>query len=215
MNAVQCRAFSIEPSFPCRTFQYIRKPTTFNHVISMKHAALLFLFIISTFEISASAATVRVAAIQCYSKMGETSQNTMQLIPLIRQAAAGGAKIIVTPECAVQGYMYPPDWTTWTAQSSSITGSTRRGPPGDGAWCSEGKRPIQVVDTPYGRLGLMICFDFHVLPPKLVEHRAGIVLYSVGWYGPNTKDWFSNKFSEIVVMPSGFNVVAANWSGRA
>jgi hypothetical protein len=37
--------------------------------------------------------------------------------------------------------------------------------------------------------GLMICFDFHTLPPLLAKQEADIVLYSVGWYGPNEKNW--------------------------
>jgi hypothetical protein len=51
--------------------------------------------------------TVRVAAIQCPSRMGAVSENTSNLTALVRQAAGQGAKIVVTPECAVHGYMDP------------------------------------------------------------------------------------------------------------
>ena len=216
------------------------------------------------------ARTVRVAAIQCGSIMGDTEGNVDNLVALIRQAARGGAKIVVTPECAVQGYLHAPSWTSWTSETNKEFSVSRvaeavPGPstelfsalakelhlflcigmiegaggrffnaqvlfapdggliahhrkkalwtPGDSLWCSEGTLPVQVVDSPYGRLGLMICYDFHRLPEKLAEQKADIVLYSVGWYGPNEKSWFSKQFPQKAVVPYGFSVVAANWSG--
>jgi len=215
-------------------------------------------------------ATVRVAAVQCRSPMGRTAQNVSNLVDLVRQAAQGGAKIVVTPECAVTGYLDPVAWTSWTTDTNSVwwagrVAQTVPGPatetfsaltrelriylciglmeraggkffnaqvllapdgaiaahhrkknlwtPGDSAWCTAGDRPVQVADTPYGRLGLMVCYDFHVLPPQLAKENADIVLYSVGWYGPNEKEWFGNEFPRKVVAPHGFSVVAANWSG--
>jgi predicted amidohydrolase len=220
---------------------------------------------------AADRATVRVAALQCYAEMGRTAANTSNLVVLIRRAAKDGAKIVVTPECAVQGYMHPPSWTSWTtatngaryvgnvaepvpgpsiaifsalakeldvylgiglverdgnkffnaqvliAPDGGIVAHHRKKAlwtPGDSAWCSQGDLPIQVVDTRYGRVGLMICYDFHVVPPQLAKQRADIVLYSVGWYGPNEKQWFETQFPQQAVIPFGFSVVSANWAGR-
>ncbi len=84
--------------------------------------------------------------------------------------------------------------------------------PGDGTWCTPGEREIQVVKTEYGRLGLMICFDFHTLPPLLAKKGADIVLYSVGWFGPNEENWFGKLLPAKAVIPYGFDLVAANWS---
>ena len=86
-------------------------------------------------------------------------------------------------------------------------------PPGDSGWCTPGDLPIQVVKTEYGNIGLMICYDFHALPPLLAKRGADIVLYSVGWYGPNEADWFGRAFPAKAVVPYGFDVVVANWSG--
>jgi predicted amidohydrolase len=220
----------------------------------------------------ASFPTVRVAAIQCPAEMGATEENIARLMRLVRQAADGGARIIVTPECAVQGYMHPETMASWTVGAphddhlpvqpvaEPIPGPvTARfaplakelgvylclgmvelapggrfhnaqvlfGPdgeilahhrkrmlwtPGDGQWCDKGDHPVQVVDSPYGRLGLMICFDFHALPKLLAEQQADIVLYSVGWYGPNEASWFGEIFPRNTVVPNRIHVVAANWS---
>lgn len=220
---------------------------------------------------SPTGTTVRVAAIQCASVMGATEANVTRLIGLVREAGRMGARVVVTPECAVQGYLYPPTWTGWSSAPDSGERSVRRvaeavpGPstarfaalsrehglyicvgmiesdrgrffnsqvllapdgsivahhrkkalwtPGDSAWCTEGDRPVQVVDTPFGRLGLMICFDIHVLPERLSRERADIVLYSVGWYGPNEDAWFRTQVPRRFVTPNGFHLVAANWTG--
>ena len=87
-------------------------------------------------------------------------------------------------------------------------------PPGDAGWASEGSGQPQVVATPYGRLGLMICYDVHVMPRRL-KGKADIVLYSVGWYGPNTEDWFHERFPLEYVKPNAFAVIAANWSAES
>jgi len=223
-------------------------------------------------ESEAPPQTVRVAAVQCYSRMGQTEYNRELLMGLIREAAEDGAKIVVLPEAAVHGYMDPGRWTIWTGDVESrdeqrlYVGSVAEpvpGPsteyfaklaaelgiyltipliekaedvfyntvlladpsgeivahhrkqnlwsPGDGPWASDGELPLQVVETPYGKVGLMICYDVHKLARPLGEADADIVLYSVGWYGP-TKAWFGGIFPRNYVVPNGFNVVAANWS---
>ncbi|MDT8391431.1 MAG: carbon-nitrogen hydrolase family protein [Lentisphaeria bacterium] len=214
--------------------------------------------------------TVRVAAAQCPSAMGETAKNLARIGLLTEQAAKKGVKILVFPECAVQGYMEPSRWRSWSKHTAEdavktvaeavpgpstkyLAGLARKHTlylcvgiievaegqyynaqvlfapdgtiaahhrkkslwtPGDGEWCAPGDRPIQVVDTEYGRLGLMICYDFHTLPPLLAKEKADIILYSVGWYGPNEKNWFSNVFPRKAVIPYGFDIVVANWSGQ-
>ena len=215
------------------------------------------------------AETVRVAAIQCASVMGKTEENVRNITNLVRQAASQGAKIVVMPECAVQGYLDPTTWSSWSRSDDNeravrsaaepVPGPTTRlfsrladdlniyiclglieaasnrffnaqvllapdgaivahhrkkslWTPGDSSWCTAGDLPVQVVDTEFGRLGLMICFDFHALPPLLAKREADIVLYSVGWYGPNEANWFGKIFPAKAVIPYGFDVVAANWS---
>ena len=222
--------------------------------------------------VESATGTVRVAAIQCPSVMGKTQDNVRNLTNLVRQAAARGARIVVLPECAVQGYLDPTDWTAWSLSDSAAMAVSKvaepvPGPsttlfarlagelniylcvglieaasngffnaqvllsptgtivahhrkqalwtPGDSTWCTPGDLPVQVVKTEFGNLGLMICFDFHALPPLLAKKGADIVLYSVGWYGPNEADWFGRVFPAKAVIPYGFHVIAANWSSRS
>lgn len=86
-------------------------------------------------------------------------------------------------------------------------------PPGDALWVSEGDLPVQVVDTEFGRIGLMICYDVHVLPKQLAQKHADLVLYSIGWFGPNADTWFRNTFTARFVKLNGFAVIGANWTG--
>jgi len=52
-----------------------------------------------------SPATVKVAAIQCSSEMGEPDVNRAKLAGLVEQAAKNGAKIVVLPEASITGYL--------------------------------------------------------------------------------------------------------------
>jgi predicted amidohydrolase len=217
--------------------------------------------------------TVRVAAIQCFSEMGNTYVNLRKITRFVRLAAKKGAKIVVTPECAVQGYCYPPTWKMWvdgpgskeentlsinafaeTVDGKSIQTLARLADElniylcvgfaerangkfynaqvllspdgktighhrkkdlwmqGDG-WCTEGDLPIQAIKTEYGVLGMMICFDFHSVTQLLDKAGADIILYSVGWYGPNEKNWFTFRFPRDFVVPYKHHIVLSNWCG--
>lgn len=58
-------------------------------------------------------AMVKVAAIQCSSDLGTVAKNREKLTELVREAAAGGAKIIVLPETAITGYVAQDLRTNW------------------------------------------------------------------------------------------------------
>jgi predicted amidohydrolase len=60
--------------------------------------------------------TVKVAAVQCSSDLGDVARNRRKLTALVRQAAAEGAKIIVLPEAAVTGYLSQDLRTNWHVQ---------------------------------------------------------------------------------------------------
>lgn len=216
--------------------------------------------------------SVKVAAIQAATKIGKINYNRKLLVKLISKAAKQGAKIIVLPECSLQGYMdinrdivwaedavaadselpiekgaitidsplikyfstlskklriylclafaekaakkYYNSQVLFNPQGKIIAHHRKKNlwSPGDGRWVTEGNKEVQVVDSEYGRLGLMICFDLHLLPPELAKKKTDIVLYSVGWYGPNESDWFQTRFPRDYIKPYHFSVILANWS---
>src|SRR2546423_1698675 len=67
----------------------------------------------ATAPISERPATVKVAAIQCSSVLGDVEGNRNKLTALVTEAAAAGAKIIVLPEAAVTGYLSQDLKTNW------------------------------------------------------------------------------------------------------
>jgi predicted amidohydrolase len=59
------------------------------------------------------ARTVKVAAVQCSSNLGDVEGNRKKLTALVEEAAANGAKIVVLPEAAITGYLSQDLKTNW------------------------------------------------------------------------------------------------------
>ena len=78
-------------------------------------------------------------------------------------------------------------------------------------WAVAGDRGHQFIDTPYGRLGLLICFDINFEPPKLKENRVDHLLYSIAWVDNAKSDWFTKRLPEIA-RKADVNIIGANWS---
>ena len=57
--------------------------------------------------------TVKVAAVQCPSDLGEIEANTRRLSKLVQTAAANGAKFVVLPETSISGYVSQDLKTNW------------------------------------------------------------------------------------------------------
>jgi len=220
---------------------------------------------------SEASATVRVAAVQFHSVMGDPAGNRRRLAPLIERAAEGGAKIVVLPEAALPGYADLSTDTFWSNSDEDEEGYLRVAevaeavpgpsteffailarklgvyitvplieradggyyntvalvspegevaavhrkhvlwPVADSFWMKEGPKEATVVETPFGRLGLMICRDVHALLPLMGGAGADIVLYSVAFLGPNTGDWFETTLAGRVAE-QGVSLVLANWT---
>lgn len=64
--------------------------------------------------------TVKVACIQCSCNMGTIKENISKLTSLIREAAKNGAKLIVTPEACVTGYISQDMKTNWRVKGRPI-----------------------------------------------------------------------------------------------
>jgi len=214
---------------------------------------------------------VRVAAVQFCSAFDHPEDNRQRLVPLVRQAAARGARIIVLPEACIPGYADLTHETYWTNSEADarhrhvrrvaeaedgesvrtfgplsrelgiyltvpiIEKAGRRfyitalllDPQGrvalrhrkqtlwdvaEGEWASEGGPEVEVLDTPYGRIGVMICRDMHSLPPLLSARHADIVLHCAAFYGPNFETFLRAEKFLHTIREGGFHLVLANWT---
>jgi len=227
-------------------------------------------------EGKSSATTVRVAAIQFISHWAKPEENRKELTPLIREAAANGAKMVVLPETAIPAYMSHDIRLTWQVENRPITeelqgvspksvaetvpgpstqvfGDLARelniyltvplleidsrqdkyyntlvlmGPDGkialhyrklnpwrwaEKGWASPGDHGHQVLDTPYGRVALLICYDINFEPPKLKEKGADHLLYAIAWVDKANSTWFSKSLPDIA-REANVNIIGANWS---
>ncbi|HVT14455.1 MAG TPA: carbon-nitrogen hydrolase family protein [Fimbriimonadaceae bacterium] len=68
----------------------------------------------------AVASTVKVAAVQCSSTLGDVSGNRAKLIRLVEEAASNGAKIVVLPEASITGYLSQDLRTNWCLEGRPI-----------------------------------------------------------------------------------------------
>ena len=78
-------------------------------------------------------------------------------------------------------------------------------------WASPGDRGHQFIDTPYGRLGLLICFDINFEPPKLRENKVDHLLYAIAWVEDADSTWFAQELPDIA-KSANVNIIGANWS---
>jgi predicted amidohydrolase len=78
-------------------------------------------------------------------------------------------------------------------------------------WASTGDRGQQFLDTPYGRLGLLICYDINFEPSKLKENHVDHLLYAIAWVDVPDSTWFSKSLPDIA-RNANINIIGANWS---
>jgi predicted amidohydrolase len=64
--------------------------------------------------------TVKVAAVQCSSELGDVEGNRKKLTALVTEAAGEGAKIIVLPETAITGYLSQDLRSNWHVEGRPI-----------------------------------------------------------------------------------------------
>jgi predicted amidohydrolase len=64
--------------------------------------------------------TVKVAAVQCSSILGDVQHNRTKLLGLVEEAAQNGAKIVVLPEASITGYLSQDLKTNWQLSGRPI-----------------------------------------------------------------------------------------------
>jgi predicted amidohydrolase len=78
-------------------------------------------------------------------------------------------------------------------------------------WAENGNLGNPVADTPFGRLGLLICFDVHKQFEVMSKRKIDTLLYSIAWVDAAGSDWFS-KLLPARTKDCNFNVIGANWT---
>ena len=109
--------------------------------------------------------TVKVAAVQCSSDLGDVAGNTKKLTALVKEAAKNGAKFVVLPETAITGYLSQDLKTNWHVQGHAASTSRFNGKdpkdfarararPIDQALLRAGEGTRHLPDDPASRSGL-------------------------------------------------------------
>lgn len=78
-------------------------------------------------------------------------------------------------------------------------------------WAAPGNLGNPVVETRFGRLGLLICYDIHAQARIMGEKKTDTLLYSVAWVDEKDSKWYAKRLPAIA-NTHGFNIVAANWT---
>ena len=90
--------------------------------LTWPYLPLLILLVIPAFAAEPNPAprTVKVAAVQCSSDLGDVVGNTRKLTALVKEAARAGAKIVVLPETSITGYLSQDLKTNWHVKGMPI-----------------------------------------------------------------------------------------------
>jgi len=80
------------------------------------------------------------------------------------------------------------------------------------SWATPGDRGVQYYDTEYGRVGLGICYDIHMILEKYQTNHLWALLYPIAWVDQNhPAEWFWHQLPARVA-PFHHYLIGANWS---
>jgi len=68
-----------------------------------------------------------------------------------------------------------------------------------------------VIDSPWGRLGTMVCFDIHNEAKIMRGLKVDTLLYCVAWVEEADSLWFQKELPSIA-RENHLNIIAANWT---
>ncbi|HEX8916815.1 MAG TPA: carbon-nitrogen hydrolase family protein [Humisphaera sp.] len=217
--------------------------------------------------------SVLVAAVQMSSAFGDVAGNAGRLERLVHRASDAGAKIIVSPECAVPGYASADLRCIWRAESRTIDpwfrprdvtevaepvpGPTterfgrlarERGiwlligmieragaaahnaavllspagevaavhrkrwpwPAVEPAWATPGDLPPVRCPTPFGTLGVAVCYDIHRVRRLYAPGDLWALLFPAAWVDVDPPEkYFDRRFPKVATT-LGCHVVFAN-----
>ena len=102
----------------------------------------------------------------------------------------------------------------FTGPGGAVRGHYRKlnpWPRAEATWATPGDRGLCIVETEYGRLGLLVCYDVHSVARRLAEAGADTLLYSIAWVDSHPERWFGESLPGKA-RDLGVNIVAANWT---
>lgn len=79
------------------------------------------------------------------------------------------------------------------------------------SWATPGDLGNSVIDTPFGRFAMLICYDIHEQTKILAEQKVDTLLYSIAWVDDPRSDWFIDRLPAVAARHN-LNIVGANWS---
>jgi predicted amidohydrolase len=80
------------------------------------------------------------------------------------------------------------------------------------AWATDGDHGIQIYDTEYGRVGIVICFDIHYILEKYQDKEVWTMLFPTAWDSNDYPvEWFYHGLPDRI-KPFHHNLIAANWT---
>ncbi|MHC4503316.1 MAG: carbon-nitrogen hydrolase family protein, partial [Planctomycetota bacterium] len=78
-------------------------------------------------------------------------------------------------------------------------------------WATAGDRGLVHVDTPYGRLALLICYDINYEPLNLRDLGVDTLLYPIAWVDRPKSSWFGSGLPRLA-RDADINIIGANWT---
>jgi len=81
----------------------------------------------------------------------------------------------------------------------------------DQGWMSEGDLGLPYVDTEFGRIALLICFDINFELHDVEAQDVDILLYAVAWVDHEKSPWFSSCLPRMA-RDYDVSMVVANWT---
>jgi len=84
------------------------------------------------------------------------------------------------------------------------------------SWASPGAGVQEsTYDTPYGKVGLAVCFDIHSILAKYDGHNLWALLYPIAWVG-DTDRWFASELPDrLQHVNCPHYILGANWATTA
>lgn len=80
------------------------------------------------------------------------------------------------------------------------------------AWATPGDRGLAVAETPFGSIGIAVCYDIHTILPRYQKERLWALLFPSAWVEEEHPAHFFWHELPGKARRNGFHILGANWS---